>query len=64
MSVLRLLLRNREGAIGLALLTLLVGVALFAPVLYPDNPLAISGPPLLHPFTDTGTSARHGSPGS
>lgn len=52
MKVLGAMLRNGEGAVGLALLALLLATALFAPILYPGNPLAISGSPLIQPFTD------------
>jgi peptide/nickel transport system permease protein len=52
MTTLRAMLRTGDGAVGLALLALLVVVALAAPFLYPANPLAIAGPSLVQPFTD------------
>jgi peptide/nickel transport system permease protein len=52
MSALQAMLRSGEGAAGLVLLALLVLVALAAPLVYPGDPLAIAGPPLLPPFVD------------
>ncbi len=52
MSVLSRLLRSPEGAIGLALLSLLALMAIFAGVIFPDDPPSIDGPALLQPFTD------------
>ena len=46
MSVLSRLLRSPEGAIGLALLSLLALMAIFAGVISPDDPLSIVGPAL------------------
>jgi peptide/nickel transport system permease protein len=46
------MLRSGEGAAGLALLALFVAAALAAPVIYPGDPLAIAGPPLVQPFAD------------
>jgi peptide/nickel transport system permease protein len=44
--------RSPEGITGLAILVLLLGAALLAPVLYPGDPLALVGRPLLRPFQD------------
>ena len=52
MSAFVRLLRSPEGAIGLAVLCLLVLTALFAGVLFPRDPLSIVGPALLPPFSD------------
>ena len=52
MSAFVRLLRSPEGAIGLAVLCLLVLVAVFAGVIFPGDPLSIAGPALLPPFTD------------
>ena len=52
MSAFVRLLRSPEGAIGLAILCLLVLVAVFAGVIFPGDPLSIAGPALLPPFTD------------
>ena len=52
MSVLRRLSRSPEGIAGLVLIGLLVLAALFAPVLFPGDPLSIAGPALLRPFAD------------
>jgi peptide/nickel transport system permease protein len=52
MSVLSRLLRSPEGAIGFALLSLLALMAIFAGVIFPDDPLSIVGPALVQPFTD------------
>ncbi len=51
MRPVRLIFGTTEGAIGAVLLSLLVLIALFAPVLSPGDPLDIAGPPLLHPFS-------------
>jgi peptide/nickel transport system permease protein len=53
MSVLSRLLRSPEGAIGLSILCLLALAALFAGVIFPGDPLAIAGPALVQPFSDT-----------
>jgi peptide/nickel transport system permease protein len=53
MSVLSRLLRSPEGVIGLAILCLLALAALFAGVIFPGDPLAIAGPALVQPFSDT-----------
>jgi peptide/nickel transport system permease protein len=42
--------RTGEGKAGLAVLLLLSAAALVAPILYPDDPLAIAGRPLIRPF--------------
>ncbi|MEK1889856.1 MAG: ABC transporter permease [Phyllobacterium sp.] len=42
---------NWEGRVGAALLAVLILMALLASVLAPGDPLAISGDPLLRPFT-------------
>lgn len=52
MKTLRAMLRTGEGAAGLALLALLVLAALSAPLLFPGDPLAIAGAPLIPPFAD------------
>jgi len=52
MSVLARTLRSPEGAIGLALLCLLLLMALLAGVIFPRDPLSIVGPALLAPFQD------------
>jgi peptide/nickel transport system permease protein len=44
--------RSPEGITGLAILVLLLAAALLAPVLYPGDPLALVGRPLLRPFQD------------
>lgn len=53
MSVFSRLLRSPEGVIGLAILLLLALMALFAGTLFPRDPLAIVGPALVQPFTDS-----------
>ena len=52
MSVFSRLLRSPEGAIGLAIICLLVLAAVFAGVIFPGDPLSIVGPALVPPFTD------------
>jgi peptide/nickel transport system permease protein len=52
MSVFSRLLRSLEGAIGLAIICLLVLAAIFAGVIFPGDPLSIVGPALLPPFSD------------
>lgn len=52
MTFLKKLLRSPEGAAGVLILLLLVLVAALAPVVFPRDPLAIVGRPLLQPFTD------------
>lgn len=44
--------RSRSGLAGLALLGLFALLALLAPVLFPGDPLALAGPPLLRPLAD------------
>lgn len=44
--------RRTEGLIGAGLLALLILAALLAPLLYPGDPQAIVGAPLVAPFTD------------
>lgn len=50
--MLRRLLRSPEGLFGLAVLAVFIAAALSAPLLFPRDPLAIVGRPLLPPFTD------------
>jgi peptide/nickel transport system permease protein len=52
MSVFSRLVRSPEGAIGLAVLSLLALAAIFAEVIFPGDPLAIVGPALVPPFSD------------
>ena len=52
MNVLSRLLRSPEGAIGLAIICLLVLAAIFAGVIFPRDPLSIVGPALVPPFSD------------
>ena len=42
---------SRDGRIGAGLLAVLVLMALIAPVIFPGDPLAIVGDPLVRPFT-------------
>ncbi len=42
--------RSPEGIVGAVLLALLAAMALLAPVLFPGDPLALAGPPMLRPF--------------
>ena len=51
---LRLFLSNPNAIIGLVILALVVGAALLAPVLFPTDPLAMIGKPLLWPGQDPG----------
>lgn len=46
------LFRTPEAIAGFAILGLLVAMALLAPLLFPGDPLAITGQPLLRPFQD------------
>ena len=48
----RLYARSPSAIIGLALLLLVIGMALSAGLLFPKNPLALAGQPLLWPFQD------------
>ena len=50
--MLRRLIGSGEGAAGVAILAVLAGVALAAPLLAPGDPLAIGAAPLLRPFHD------------
>ncbi len=52
MRTMRRLLTTPEGAVGFAILALLVLVALFAPVLSPGDPLRITGRALTAPLSD------------
>ena len=45
-------LRTPEGAVGLAILTILLLAGLFAPLISPGDPLRIAGRALLPPFAD------------
>ena len=49
---LRLFLSNPNAVIGLVILSLVVGAALLAPVLFPTDPLAMIGKPVLWPGQD------------
>lgn len=49
---LRRLFRSPEAVAGFVILGLLGAMALAAPLLFPDDPLAIAGQPLLRPFQD------------
>lgn len=49
---LRLFLSNPNAIIGLTILVLVIAAALLAPVLFPTDPLAMSGQPLLWPGQD------------
>jgi peptide/nickel transport system permease protein len=51
-TAIRAMLRSGEGAVGLAMLAAITLLALAAPILFPGDPLAIVGPPLVEPFTD------------
>lgn len=48
----RLFRRNRAAVVGLAILTLVVVVALLAPVLYPESPFRLVGRPMSPPGGD------------
>ncbi|MFN4099356.1 MAG: ABC transporter permease, partial [Pararhodobacter sp.] len=48
------LLRRPGGLAGLILLALMGALALTASLLFPGDPLAIAGRPMLAPFTDAG----------
>lgn len=52
MTFRRRLLRSPEAAVGFGLLAVLALMALAAPLLFPQDPLSIAGPPLLAPFED------------
>jgi len=49
-NFLKLFVRNRAAVIGLILLTIIFLLALFAPIIYPENPFKTVGKPLLEPF--------------
>ncbi|NVL89231.1 ABC transporter permease, partial [Escherichia coli] len=48
----RRLANTPEALVGLGILALLATMALTAPLLFPGDPLAIKGAPLLPPFQD------------
>src|SRR5690606_235674 len=52
MKAVRRVLSTPEGLIGSFLLALLVGAALLAPMLFPGDPLALAGRPMLRPFVN------------
>lgn len=52
MTTLRRFLRTPEGLAGTIILAALVVIALLAPVIFPGDPQAITGTPLLPPFRD------------
>ena len=52
MQLLRGIVHSGEGTAGVAILAVLAGVALSAPLLAPGDPLAIAAAPLLRPFHD------------
>jgi peptide/nickel transport system permease protein len=52
MTIARVVLASGEGALGLALLACLALAAFMAPLIFPGDPLAITGPSLVPPFTD------------
>ena len=47
---LSLFVRNRAAVIGLLLLTVIILLAILAPLIYPENPFKTVGKPLLEPF--------------
>ncbi|MGX1098961.1 ABC transporter permease [Amorphus sp. MBR-141] len=51
-TFLRRFLRSPEGMLGLVVLLLIAAIALCAPLVFPGDPLAIAGRPLLAPFAD------------
>jgi len=51
-TFLRRFLRSPEGMVGLVVLLLIAAIALCAPLVFPGDPLAIAGRPLLAPFAD------------
>ncbi|WP_413989165.1 ABC transporter permease [Labrys okinawensis] len=53
MSTLARILRSGEGRAGAALLVIFVLLALTAQLVFPGDPLGITAPPLLAPFTDS-----------
>lgn len=52
MNIVAGILRSGEGRAGAAMFLLFALLALGAPLLFPGDPLAITAPPLLAPFTD------------
>lgn len=48
-AFMRLYLRNRAAVLGLAILTLVLAMAALAPLLYPQSPFALVGPPMTPP---------------
>ena len=52
MDTLRRFLCTAEGLAGVSILLVIACVAVFAPILFPRDPLAIVGQPLLRPLTD------------
>lgn len=52
MTVLRSVTNSLEGRLGIAILGVIAGVALAAPLLFPQDPLSIVASPLIRPFTD------------
>jgi peptide/nickel transport system permease protein len=52
MTILRTVVASGEGALGFILLTCVALAALTAPLLFPGDPLAITGPSLVPPFSD------------
>ncbi|KIQ04059.1 peptide ABC transporter permease [Agrobacterium tumefaciens] len=53
MTVLRSVTNSLEGRLGIAILGVIAGVALAAPLLFPQDPLSIVASPLIRPFTDS-----------
>ena len=49
-NFLKLFVRNRAAVIGLTLLTIIILLALLAPLIFPENPFKTVGKPLLEPF--------------
>ncbi len=49
-NFIKLFVRNRAAVMGLILLTIIFLLALFAPIIYPENPFKTVGKPLLEPF--------------
>ncbi|WP_311272736.1 MULTISPECIES: ABC transporter permease [unclassified Rhizobium] len=52
MKLLQSATRSVEGKLGIAILGVIAGVALAAPLLFPQDPLSIVASPLIRPFTD------------
>jgi peptide/nickel transport system permease protein len=51
MTFLRRFARNRGAVVGLVLLTIVIAVAVLAPLYYPQSPFRLAGRPFLAPFT-------------